>query len=182
MVNQLQEIQEDLMEYFKDIDDKTFIAIVDVIVYQLGTTDSNISKLSEKFLTDNGLSEAYLNYILELKNPSKFFQANPTDVRMIEDVNVSLISIGFIRFKRMLRNSNVVTKPKNNSTPLVTKLTTDEKSDLKIVINYCIRQNDYLIEDEDKTRELFDVDEAEQLIAERKRFSKLFTKVLKILK
>lgn len=182
MANQLQEIQEDLMEYFKDIDDKTFIGIVDVIVYQLGTTDSNISKLSEKFLNDNGLSEAYLNYILELKNPSKFFQANPTDVRMIEDVNVSLISIGFIRFKRTLRNSNVVSKPKTYSTPLVTKLTRDEKNDLMMVINHCQRHNDDLIDDESKTRVMFEKDEADELISERKRYSKLFTKVLTLLK
>lgn len=182
MANQLQEIQEDLMEYFKDIDDKTFIGIVDVIVYQLGTTDSNISKLSEKFLTDNGLSEAYLNYILEMKHPSKFFQPNPTDVRMIEDVNVSLISIGFIRFKRTLRNSNVVSKPKTYSTPLVTKLNRDEKNDLMMVIRHSEENNNNLIEGEATTRLLFEKDEADELMAMRYRLRKLFTKVLTILK
>ena len=182
MANQLQEIQEDLMEYFKDIDDKTFIAIVDVIVYQLGTTDSNISKLSEKFLKDTGLEEAYLNYILELNNPSKFLKANPTDVRMIENVNVSLISIGFIRFKRTLRNSKVVSKPNTYSTPLVTKLTRDEKNELKTIIGYCSEENENLIEGETITRSMFEKDEADELMARRYRLRKLFTKVLTILK
>ena len=55
MGNQLVELQEDLMEYFKDMDDKTFVEVVNIIVYQLGTSDSNMSKLAEKFLEDNDL-------------------------------------------------------------------------------------------------------------------------------
>jgi len=183
MGNQLVELQEDLMEYFKDMDDKTFVEVVNIIVYQLGTSDSNMSKLAEKFLEDNGLGEAYLNYILEMKRPSQFFSRHPSDIKMIEDVNVSLLSLSFIRLKRGLSKSTSISKPKQTySTPLVTKLNKSEKDDLISILSGCERHNNDLLDDEATTRSMFDKKEADEMVAERNRFAKLFTKVLKILK
>ncbi len=182
MSSNIQEIQEDLTEYFKDTDDATFVSFINVFIYFNGTTDSKISNLIDKFLTDFGLVEAFLNYTLTMKEPNKFFMAFPSDVRMIEEIRLSFLSLSFFRLKKVLRNTSVVSKPKTYSTPLVTKLNKNEKDDLKMVIRHCIRENDNLIEGENITRSMFEKDEADELMAERNRLKELFPKVLTILK
>lgn len=171
----MKEIQENLFEYFEDMDDKTFVAVVDKIVYHQGDEDIRTSKLAEKFLIDNGLKDAYLDYLIELKTPNSYFRRNPSGVDMIEKVKNSLLSVSQNRFRRVLSKST----PK--STPLI-RLNKQEKKDLTMVIKGCNRDNDNLMEDEATTRSMFDKEEADELIAERKRLSELYKKVLKVLK
>jgi hypothetical protein len=181
MADDLKEIQEDLIDYFKDLDDTTFIDVIDILVYHKGTSDVNISTIAHKFLEDNGLHEAYINYLGELKKTDIMFVSHPTDIRMIEQIKQSLLSISHNRF-RASNNSNGGAKPvkKTPMSPLY-RLSKGEKKDLTLLIGDCERQNDDNIEDEDSTREMFGED-ATEIIAERKRLSKLFTKVLTILK
>lgn len=173
MDDQIKGIQEDLIDYFKDMDNKTFVQVVDCLVYHNGTTDSKISKLIEKFLEDMGLTEAYLNYLMEIKKPSSFFVRHPSDIQMIEDIKKSFLSLSYNRFIKELD------KPK--SSPL-TKLTRGEKDDLNMVIRTCESHNNDLIGDEFTTKLMFDEKEANELVDERKRLAKLFAKVLKLLK
>lgn len=175
MSDSLIEIQEDLFEYFKDMNDINFIAVVDKIVYHNGDSNSETSKLCEKFLEDNGLVEAYLNYIMEMNKQHSFFLKHPSDIEMIENIKRSLLSLSYNRFRRSLNKST----PK--STPLA-RLSKQEKNDLTMVIEECQRHNDDLISDGDYTRTLFNKEEADDVISERKRLKGLFTKVLKILK
>ena len=93
---------------------------------------------------------------------------------MIQEIKSGLLSVAYNRFRQVLSKPT----PK----PLFSKLTKGEKKDLVFVIKGVERHNDDLIGDEANTREMFDKDEADELVAERKRYSKLFTKVLKILK
>lgn len=174
---QFREIQEDLQEYFKDTDDKTFIAVCDVLVFHMSTNDSNISSLATKFLEDNGLNEAYVNYIVEMDKPSSLWLRHVTDIEMIENIKRALLGLSYMRMRKYVRTS----KPKEEGSPLY-RLSKQEKKDLHMVISYCERENNNLLDDEDSTRKMFDEDEANELVTERKRLAKLFTKVLNIIK
>ena len=94
---------------------------------------------------------------------------------MVDQIKSALLSIAYNRFRKVLD------KPKAKTTPLG-RLGKQEKIDLTMVIEGCERHNDDLISDEDTTREMFDVEEANAVIDERKRLRKLYKKVLKILK
>lgn len=177
MANHLEEIQQDLIEYFKDMDDDTFIALVDMLAFHKGTSDIKLSRLAEKFLNDNGLHEAYVNYSLAMNKPNNFFQRHPSDIQMIVEIKQSLLSLSHNRFRRSMRKA----KSKSTTTPLG-RLSKTEKKDLKMVIESCERDNDRFIDEEEITRDMFEHDEANDLIAERKRLAKLYPKVLKIIK
>ncbi len=186
MADQMQEIQEDLIEYFKDMDDKTFMDVCDVIAFHLSTNDSKISQLAEKFLSDNGLHQAYLNYLMELKNPSTMFARHPSDVELIGQIKQSLLALAYNRFRRSMSKAKMsaplsrLSKAKM-SAPL-SRLSKGEKDDLTMVIKACERENDDLMDNEEITRDLFSEDEANDIIDERKRLKKLYPKVLKIIK
>jgi len=165
------EIQEDIFDYFKDVDDETFISVVDIIVYHNSSKDGKATKLATKFLDEQGLGEAYVNYIQELNRPSSMWLRNVSDVEMIEKIKRAFLGLAYNR----LRNNFLKSKE-----PL-TMLDDGEKKDLRTVISGCQRHNDELMEDEEYTRKMFDKEEAEELIDERKRFAKLFTKVLSLI-
>ncbi len=169
------ELQENLFEYFKDVDDKTFSEFIDCFVYHTGTQNNKVSKLATAFIEDNGLTNAHINYMHDMENPKQFFsRSNLSECSMMQDIKNSLLSVAYNRFRKVL------SQPK--STPMLGRLNKVEKQDLTRVITHCERSNDDLMMDEETTRSMFDKDEAEEIIAERKRFSKLFTKVLKRLK
>lgn len=96
------------MEYFKDTDDKTFIALVETFVYQSPVgSNTKVSKLIEKFLQDNGLSEAYVNYLMDLKDENskeyqkRFFNRSSMSQRdMIEKIQTSMLNACFNRFRK----------------------------------------------------------------------------------
>ena len=55
---QLQELQEDLFEWFEKIDDKLFVKVVTSFVYDIGTSDVLVSKILSTFIKVNGLENA----------------------------------------------------------------------------------------------------------------------------
>ena len=131
MVDAYQEIQEDLFDYFKDVDNKMLSDFIDVFVYHNITTDSKISKLSEKFLEDNGLTNAYINYMHDRDNPKQYFRrASMSDSSMVDQIKSALLSIAYNRFRKVLDNPTPkhTTKPKNTPKPIFSKLNKDEKS------------------------------------------------------
>jgi len=174
MSNNLKEIQIELSEYFKDTNDKVFSNVIDMVVYHNGTDDVKMSKIVETFLDEMGIKEAYMNYVMEMNKPSQFFVQNPTDIQMIVDIKQCLLSIAFNRFSKHLE--------KKSMTPPLSRLSRQEKADLRMVLESCERENDVYVDEEEITRDLFDFDEANDLIAERKRLKKLYPKVLKIIK
>jgi hypothetical protein len=176
MSNEFIEIQENLFDYFEKVDNKTLAEFIDVFVYLNSTDNTKISKLADEFLKDNGLTESYINYVEDTKNPREYFsRATMSQRSIIQQINSGLLSLAFRRF------NNEVTKPKPKSSPII-KLNRREKDDLYRVIEDCERRNNDLMDDESATKEMFDKDEANELIKERKRFKKLFTKVLNLIK
>lgn len=179
MGDRFYELQEDLDEYFKNLDDVTFIHFCDLFVFESGTSNVKISELTEKFLRDNGLHEAYMNYIMEMRKPSQLFSRFQSDIAMIDDIKKALLVLSYNRFRKSLATKQKQPKPQ---TQMFDTLTRNEKRDLKMVVEHCQRHNENLMEDEDYTRNTFDNEEAEELVDERNRLAKLFPKVLKLLK
>lgn len=96
----IQELQEDLLEYFKDMDNNTFAKVVTKLVYHQGDEDTRTSELVLKFLQDNGLEKAYMNYIYNMKQ--RYMIRDLSDVQMIENVKSALLSLAFNRFRRLV--------------------------------------------------------------------------------
>ena len=100
MSDVLLEIQENLLEYFEDVDDKTFVGFVDCFVYNVGTKDSKVSKLSTRFLEDQDIKEEYFQYLEEINKlaPSLFIN-NMANIEIIEKIKQSLLSLSHNRFR-----------------------------------------------------------------------------------
>lgn len=99
------QIQEIVLNYFKDIDDITVSAVVDALVYFNPITDqkSKASRLIEKFLKDNGLEQAFLNYAQDYRNESKFFQrATMSEIDMIENVKRAFLNLTYNRYRALI--------------------------------------------------------------------------------
>lgn len=102
MSDVLKEIQEEIEEFFKDISNEEFVGVVDILVYHMGSKSIKISKLSDRFLEETGLTKAFLNYIMEMNNPSSYFSRNPTDIKVIENVKYCFLSISHNRLKQLI--------------------------------------------------------------------------------
>lgn len=99
-----QEIQENLFEYFEEIDDKTLISFITSFVYNNGTSDSSTSKLIEKFLEENGLVDTFCKYQMDLNEPKSFFRrCSMSQASMIDQIKQGLLSVAFNRFKQYLK-------------------------------------------------------------------------------
>jgi uncharacterized membrane-anchored protein YjiN (DUF445 family) len=99
------QVQELVLDYFKDMDDKTISEVVDSFVYATPITDrkSKTSKVLEKFLTDNGLVQAFTNYMIDYKNPSRYFsRASMSEVDMIEKVRNAMLNLSFNRYRALV--------------------------------------------------------------------------------
>lgn len=96
------QIQEIVLNYFKDIDDATVSAVIDAIVYITPITNrkSKASEVIEKFLKDNGLEKAFLNYIHDYRSESKYFnRASLSEIEMIENVKKAFLNLSYNRFR-----------------------------------------------------------------------------------
>jgi hypothetical protein len=99
------QIQELVLDYFKDIDDITVSTVVDAIVYMNPITDrkSKASEVIEKFLSDNGLADSFLKYMHDYRNESKYFlRASISDVDMIENVKRALLNLSYNRYRLLM--------------------------------------------------------------------------------
>lgn len=103
MKDQFLQLQETLTEYFKDFDNPTLIKFIESFSFHLPTRDNTTGKLIEKFLKDNELELAYVNYVSDfVKRESKFFSVSaPSDRLMIENIKNALNTIAFNRFRNM---------------------------------------------------------------------------------
>jgi hypothetical protein len=96
----IKQLQIIIFDYFKDTDDATLVEIVDVFVYDQPNPTSEVSKIIEKFLKDNGLNEAFLNAQYDkTEKASIFSRSSLSQVNMIENVKMSLLGLSFNRFR-----------------------------------------------------------------------------------
>lgn len=119
-----EQVQKIILNYFKDTDDKTLVAIIDSFVYNEPITDrtSNTSKLIEKFIDDNGLTTAYVNYLSDLRNPTKsFFSCSGSERQMIQMVIEAMLSLSYNRFRRSVRETETKNSTSKNNFRFIKK-------------------------------------------------------------
>lgn len=138
------QVQEIVLDYFKNMDDKTVSDVVDSFVYHTPITDrkSKTSKIIEKFLKDNGLTKAYANYLSDYvdKESRYLMRSSLSDVDMIEKVRNGMLNLVFNRFRSLVkkRDTNFIFV-KNTLLEVFERLNSNEnyfygeKDDAKIV-------------------------------------------------
>lgn len=107
MSTQLQDIQENLFDFFQGVDNKLFVGFVDSFVYFQPAANDKVSKLIEKFLKENKIEDAYLKVAQDEKRAQAgeeiyLWRASSAERRFIEDVMKSLLSVSHNKFRREL--------------------------------------------------------------------------------
>lgn len=100
MESQEIQIQKILLEYFKDFDDETIVNVIDSFVYEMGTNDERISKIIEKFISDNLLTDTYCNYISDKTNKKSFFnKCSRSELQMIDYLKNGFLNLAYNRLR-----------------------------------------------------------------------------------
>jgi hypothetical protein len=102
---QQHDLQKQIITYFESHDDATLVAFIELFVYHKGTKNTEISKLVEKFLVDNGLNDAYMNYIMDSRegDDKPLFKRSSFSQRiMIDAVSSALMNAAFNRLRRLV--------------------------------------------------------------------------------
>jgi len=95
---QIEQLQKIIFDYFKDIDDATIVEIVNAFVYDVPNPKLGAGKLIEKFLEDNGLVDAHINYLYDKTDGASLFRRSSlSQSSMIENVKMSLLGLSFNR-------------------------------------------------------------------------------------
>lgn len=178
MIEQSIQIQKILIDYFKDFDDETMIKVIDSFVYKEPTTDEKISKIIEKFLADNSLTQAWCNIMLDKKEPRRFFtRSNMSEVEIINQITNGFLNLAYNRFRcsnielKLAKNETNITKRNLNIANLEKKIAinelkleklnksieTNEMSDVKIQTNKKVSKQKKLV-DPTKIKFRFDND------------------------
>lgn len=109
-------IQEIVTDYFENTDDETLVSIIESFVYHLPSEKEGISKIIEKFIEDNGLTEAYLHYLSDLRNPKKsFFRSAESDLYMIQDIHHAFLNLSFNRLRNSIYSTEKLKKESNSN-------------------------------------------------------------------
>ncbi len=102
-------LQDLIIEYFKDTDNKTLVAFIESFVYHQPITDrnSNTSKLIEKFLKDNELELAYCNYMIDYVRgaDAMWLKSSGSQREMIDGIKQALLNLAFNRFRNINHSS-----------------------------------------------------------------------------
>lgn len=101
------QVQEIVLDYFKNMDDKTVSDVVDSFVYNTPITDkkAKTSKIIEKFLKDNGLVKAHINYVSDYvdKENKYLMRSQMSDVDMIEKVRNAMLNLAYNRYRSLVK-------------------------------------------------------------------------------
>jgi hypothetical protein len=101
--DRFQQLQEIVIDYFKDMDNETMIKFIDSFVFHLPITEHNgISDLIEKFLKDNGLENAYTNYIYDITHKDDSWRTSSgSEMTMINNVKNAFMNLAYNRFRNI---------------------------------------------------------------------------------
>lgn len=97
-------IEENIFEYFEEVDDPLFSDFVDTFVYRQSSDDPEVHALIDRFLKDNELELIYLNYLEDLMRTRYFRKSSLSQVNMMNNIFYSLLSLSHNRFRRYVRN------------------------------------------------------------------------------
>jgi len=98
------ELQKIVFNYFENTDDKTISEIISGFMYDKKNISHKASKLFEKFLDDNELSDTYADYIYDLTSTAYFRRSNSSGIQMIEQIKISFLNLCYNRFRDILDN------------------------------------------------------------------------------
>ena len=102
------QIQKNLLDYFKDVDDATFIEFVDCFAYDASTDNEEVSKLAEQFIEDQGLFDAIINHKYDQSDKATIFnRSSLSQVTILQDVKTALVSLSHNRFRKSILNSKI---------------------------------------------------------------------------
>jgi len=145
MKDLLQSLQKQIFDYFKDTDDKTLVEIIDAFVYNSPSNRSDVGIIIDKFLKDNDLVQAFINYNIDLKNIDNknvfFNKCSLSEREMIENIRISFLSLAFNRLRQSVVKP-IVSKSRKPRVvkdklvePIKVKMTykDDDSSDVHIV-------------------------------------------------
>lgn len=101
------ELQKQILEYFKDVDDNMIRDVIESFVYFKGSSNSAVGELTQKFLKENDLTMAFVNYCMDMKkiqNGEKimFYRSSGSERDMIENIKVSLLNLAYNRFSALV--------------------------------------------------------------------------------
>lgn len=167
-------IQANVSSAVKQLTDKELHDLAEFLCYEsVSDKDAKPNELQAKFITDVIGDGLWRDHLYDAFTKDSFFlKTSGSGREFIANVNRILLIECYFRFRALL------VKPKEPSL----KLSGQEKADLKLVLRHLVRENDDLIEDEASTNKYFEGNELVEVKAERKRLSKLYSKLLKWLK
>src|SRR5882757_9390084 len=95
-------LQKQVIEYFEQYDDKTYIQIVDAFVYNIPSNkNTKVGEIITEFIKKNGLESAYLNYVSDQRGNNKFFtRSSMSEIGMIENIKSAMLNASFNRFRQ----------------------------------------------------------------------------------
>lgn len=96
----IEQLQKIIFEYFKDTDDITLIEIINSFVYDIPNPSLGAGKIIEKFIEDNGLEKAFINYHYDKDNSQYFRRSNMSETSMIENIKMSFLGLSYNRFSK----------------------------------------------------------------------------------
>ena len=100
------QIQEDIFEQFKEVDNETLCKVIKSFVYMKPTDDENISKMVTKFLEDNDLAIIYGNIYMDhqdyLNNIQRsFLRTTISERSMFDDIQIAFWNLSFNRLNNL---------------------------------------------------------------------------------
>jgi len=126
-------LQQIIIDFFKDVDDKILSDFVDVFNYRIKATYTETNDLLNKFLDENSIRESFINVLIDSKNSSNILQeltnicddkttqffrrASTSDNEIIEHISTALFNVITQRFRKNkfeTKKSNQATISENN--------------------------------------------------------------------
>lgn len=107
-------IQEIVADYFENTDNETLVSIIESFVYNLPAEKEGISKIIEKFIEDNELTTAYVNYLSDIKKQKFFLSSAPSERYMIQDIKHAMLNLSFNRLRNGIYSAEKLKKESNS--------------------------------------------------------------------
>jgi len=117
MSSQIDDLQAIIFEWFDKYDNKTVSEFIRSYIYNQPVRTDGISELIERFITENGLKDAYTNHLSDIRNPDKIFRSCSSSERgLLQDIQMALLSLSWNRLNNIVNSKpTVVTKIKYKS-------------------------------------------------------------------
>ena len=86
-------------------------SIIKCFVYNVSTQDEKVSKLIDKFIKDNGLTQVFIHHQLDLQHPESMFSKSSLSERdMMDQLHRAFLNLAFNRFSWLMAKDQPVKK------------------------------------------------------------------------